>query len=362
MMEFQNIFLDLIRLGVGHPIDCLPRAIDWDVQMAIASSHSLSAIVLDGAQELSKRGELTGGRSMEVGIKKKWIGKVIQNYEWKYREYQKCIAQLAQFYNNHGFRIMVLKGYGLSLNYPIPQHRPCGDIDIWLFGNHEEADYMLSRELSIPIDTTHHHHTVFSFNGFTVENHYDFVNVHYGHGNAKLEKVFKELAMDDSVKTDIDGFEFCLPSATLHSLFLLRHSMLHFTSTRLNLRQVLDWAFFIEKHFSEVNWAWFLQVVDDFHMTDFFRCINAICIEDLGFNASCFPLFKFDSDLKNRVLNDILCPEFDENAPSRICQRIPFKYRRWQANAWKQEFCYHDSRFKAFWTGVWGHLLKPEMI
>lgn len=36
--------------------------------------------------------------------------------------------------------MMVLKGYGLSLNYLKPSHRPCGDIDIWLFGKQKEAD------------------------------------------------------------------------------------------------------------------------------------------------------------------------------------------------------------------------------
>lgn len=41
---------------------------------------------------------------------------------------------------------------------------------------------------------------------------------------------------------------------------------------------------------------------------------------------------------------------------------VALKYRRWQANAWKQDLCYGDSRFKSFWTGVWGHLMKPGMI
>ena len=203
---------------------------------ALASEQGLSAIVLDGAQALTDRGGLTDGRSMDKALKKQWIGTVIQSYEWKYEDYRKRIGQLAKFYNEHGYKLMVIKGYGLSLNYPIPQHRPCGDIDIWAFGRYKEADKALSHELKIPVDTSHHHHTTFTFEDYLVENHYDFVNVHYGHGNEKLEKVFKELAMDDSIRTEIDGQTLYLPSANLHALFVLRHTMSHFASTGMNLR------------------------------------------------------------------------------------------------------------------------------
>ena len=97
-------------------------------------------------------------------------------------------------------------------------------------------------------------------------------------------------------------------------------------------------------------------------MMPLYDILNAICVEDLGFDFSVFPSSQFDSVLKERVLNDILSPEFSGISPASIWKRIPFKYRRWQANAWKQDFCYGDSRFKSFWIGVWGHLMKPGMI
>lgn len=357
-------FFSIIRLGINHPVNLIPDAIDWPSMQDLASKHGLSAIVLDGVQKLMDNGLLEGGRSMDVALKKKWIGSVIQNYEWKYEDYRNSIAQLAEFYNQHGYRMMVLKGYGLSLNYPIPQHRPCGDIDIWTFGQYREADRIISQTLLIPIDSAHHHHTTFSFNGYLVENHYDFVNVYYGHRNNSFEKVLKELAMDDSVKTEINGEIIYLPSANLNALFLLRHCMLHFASTEMSVRQIIDWGLFIENHTSEIDWPWFLRIIDEYHMMDFFHCLNTICMDDLGFDSSFFPGVEFDSNstLKNRMLNDVLTPEFNEVIPTRVWQRILFKYRRWQANAWKQDLCYGDSRFKAFWSGVWGHLMKPGMI
>ena len=81
--------------------------------------------------------------------------------------------------------MMVLKGYGLSLNYPIPSHRPCGDVDIWNFGEYRRADKVLHDKLGITVDNSHHHHTTFTFQDQFFENHYDFINVH-SHPSSKV--------------------------------------------------------------------------------------------------------------------------------------------------------------------------------
>ena len=91
---------------------------------------------------------------------------------------------------------------------------------------------------------------------------------------------------------------------------------------------------------------------------------NAICIEDLGFEPSAFPegQAQCSPDLKQRVLDEILSPEFDGKVPKAVLSRLAFKLRRWKANAWKHRLCYKESMWSAFWSGVWNHLLKPSSI
>ncbi len=137
---------------------------------------------------------------------------------------------------------------------------------------------------------------------------------------------------------------------------------MHFASTKMSLRQVLDWGFFIKNHKSEIDWTWFMQTLAEYHMVDFFHCLNSICVDDLGFDVSAFPRFQFNPTLKDRVLEDTLSPEFNGKLPSGLLKRIVFRYRRWQANAWKQDLCYRDNRFKSFLIGLWGHIMKPGMF
>lgn len=344
-----------MRMGIGHKANPQTTSVDWSALKNLAERHGLSAVVLDGLDKCDTA-------SLAVTSKLEWIGEVLQNYEGRYADYQKRIGQLAGFYNQHGFKLMVLKGYGLSLNYPKPSHRPCGDIDIYAFGDYKAADETLSKELGIKIEKGHHHHTVFEWKGYSVENHYDFVNVHYGHSNDELEKIFKELAKDDTHCVEIGGERIYLPSPNLHALFLLRHCMQDFASAELNLRQVLDWAFFVENHTSEIDWKWLVEIIKEFKMTDFFNILNAICVGDLGFDFKIFPIVQFDPFIKEKVLNELLEPSFAREEPKGLFARLAYKYRRWKGNAWKQELCYHDGRLRSFFSGVWNHLLKPKTI
>ena len=360
--ESKTAFLELLRLGVGvHEIAPMPNHIDWNAVKSLADQHELSAVVLDGTDCLNARFPNLAN-AMPMSLKLKWIGEVLQNYEHRYVAYEKAISSLARFYSQHGFKMMVLKGYGLSLNYPKPNHRPCGDIDIWLFGKWKEADDVLLSEKGVRIDTSHHHHTVFDWQGFSVENHYNFLNVYHHRSNVEMEVILEELGQDDSFSVEVNGTKVNLPNANLHALFMLRHCMSNFASTGIKLRQLLDWAFFARKHKTDIDWGWLDEQLAHFGMKKLSDIINAICVCDLGFEDSIFPNVQYDPALKERVLNDMLSPEFSEKEPDSFVFRAVFKYRRWKANAWKHELCFKESLWSAFWSGVVSHLMKPQSI
>ena len=356
LSDNKEIFFSLIRLGVGHHVGLLPKQIDWGVIEALSNEQGLSAVLVDGVDKLPL--EQRPPKPMLL----QWIGETLQGYECRYELYRRTIAELAAFYNKHGFKMMVLKGYACSLDWPNPEHRPCGDIDIWQFGQQKEADTILAKEKGLEIDRSHHHHTVFYWRDFMVENHYDFIEIHHHQTSPALEKILKELGQDDSHSVEIDGEKVFLPSPNLHALFLLRHAMEHFASTDINIRQLLDWAFFVEKHGKEVDWEWLERTLEEFGMRKLYDVFNAICVEDLGFEVTIFPRVQFLPSLKERVLNEILNPEFNEEKPKGIISRVCFKYRRWKANGWKQELCYKGSRWSAFWSATWNHILKPNSI
>lgn len=352
----EESFIQLVRLGVGHCADDQIVVSDWNQMKSLAERQGLSAIVVDGIDQLPENQRPSKELLLE------WIGEVLQGYEYRYESYKKIIADLAGFYNSHGYQMMVFKGYACSLDWPKPEHRPCGDIDIWQFGQQKRADKLVASEKSIKIDTSHHHHSIFTWGDFTVENHYDFINIYHHKSNKEIETILKEKAMDDSHFLSLYGEKIYLPSPDLHALFLLKHLMMHFAAEGITLRQILDWAFFAEKHNKEINWEWLLGVLNKYGMMPAFQLYNAICVEDLGFDASLFPPIKYEITIKERVIKEIFSPEYDKILPKGLLPRTMYKIKRWKGNSWKHELCYNESMWSAFWSGVWGHLLKPKSI
>lgn len=355
-LETEEIFLQLVRLGIGHSAIALPDRIDWDNMETFAANLGPSAIIIDGIDKLPESSR------PPKALLLRWIGNTLQGYDYRYEQYCRTIAEMSAWHNANSFKMMVLKGDACSLNWPKPEYRPCGDIDIWQFGKQREADAVLQREKGIKIDNSHHHHTVFYWRDFMVENNYDFIEVHHHSSSPALEKILKEKGQDDSYSVEVSGERVYVPSPNLHALFLLRHSMEHFASTGITLRQLLDWAFFAEKQGKDVECDWLEGVLDQFGMIRLYEIFNAICIEDLGFEAGFFHRVQFESMLKERVLNDILSLEFSGEEPKRILCRVLFKFHRWKANGWKQELCYNGSRLSAFWYATWNHLIKLASI
>lgn len=358
--NLRSIFLALVRVGIGHSMSLPITDVDLPVVKTISEKQGLLAVVLDGLEGVQHKGFQINSLQDKI-LLAQWIGEVSQFYEQRYEQNLHAISDLAAFYNNHGLKMMVLKGFACSLNWPKAAHRPIGDIDIWQFGQHHQADAALTNE-GIKIDSSHHHHTVFIWRDFMVENHFDFINVHHHKSNRVLEKELKRLGEDDTQFVEVYGEKVYLPSPNLHALFLLKHTMNDFSSFSMTLRQLLDWAFHVQRYNKEIDWNWLLSIMEKFHMREFFNCINAICVEDLGFDVNIFPYIQFNPEIKGRVLDDILYPKYSVREPYSLLPRLMYKYYRWKANEWKHKLCYEESMCSAFWSGVWSHLLKPSSI
>jgi len=349
LSELSKCLLALLRGDAVAPLD-------WEGLMRLASNQGVLAIAYDRIVELSESGKIDVPKPIIL----KWIAASMA-YEKRYSKYEIAISRLAQFYNEHGFKMMLLKGYGLSLNYPIPKHRTCGDIDIWNYGEYKAADKALKEEKGVRIDDSKHHHTVFYIGGFMVENHYNFLNVHSHKSNMGIEKRLLQL-VEPCETVNVTGQTVYLPSPNFNALFLLVHSAKHFAAAELNLRQLQDWAYFVAKYSEQIDWNSLYSDCKKWNKDKFLNVINAICVDYLGFNPKDFPIEENDEELEDQVLAEILEPEFSEEFPKGYLKILSFKYRRWRASEWKNNIVYPESQVATFFRQLWSHILKPASI
>lgn len=342
----------------------------WKEVIDLSFEQGVAAIAVDGLQRsLEKRAESL--ESLELALdspeledlKYEWFGAVF-SCEDDYSGYLAKLRELMGLYRSEGIRAMVLKGYGLGLNYPIPAHRPTGDVDIYQFGRWEEADALAAAKLGVTVDNSHHHHSVFAFKGLTVENHYDFVNVHSHRSSADVERTLKSLA---AVGRTVDGID--LPSADFNALFVIRHIAAHFAAEGMNLRQLLDWALFVREHSAEVDWKAAWECYRRWNMHRFVLCIDEIAVRWLGFERGIFGIPEefaafgaSDAALVDRVLEEILHPTRVEGGRGCLPVYVWRRFRQWWLSRWKHRIVYSDSLVSTFLWQVRSHLMKPATL
>ena len=204
-------------MGTESPREILPELakLQWGEIYRLAVRQGTGALIWDALRQLHAM------EYLPLSLRVQWAYNVEQ-IEDRYRKQEKVLAGLSKFYASHSISLMLLKGYGLSFCYPCPEHRECGDIDIWLFGRQREADELLCREWGIRIDEDKHHHTVFLIDGIMVENHYDFLNVHAHASNREIEQLLRTYAEIHGETICLKDTEIHLPSPSFNALFLLQ--------------------------------------------------------------------------------------------------------------------------------------------
>jgi hypothetical protein len=351
--------LELIKVGLGKS-DKLPYCDDWHSLMVMSLQQGVPGITFDAIQSGFKVEEKES-INLPTTVMMEWFGMVNQLARL-YDINKKTTEKLGLFYAKHGIPMMLLKGYGLSLNYPNPRRRPSGDIDIYLFGEWKKADKLLAKEAHVKIDNSHHHHSVFHIERQMVENHYDFVNVHSHRSNRAIEEHFKELANDRGEEIMKNVF---LPSPLLEVEFTARHAASHFASGEMTIRQLLDWLLLAEKKTSLIAWDKFWHDMRWMGMEKFVVALIDIGIDHLGFDKDIFHIpadVLSDKALSERMVKDILYPVFNQTAPRGFIQYIGWMIKRWWANRWRHEIVYSDSLFNTFIMQVCSHVMKPTTL
>lgn len=368
MNKSQQVLLDLVRLEFDDNFKVnIPKDIDWNDVYNECEKQGVLAITWSSIGKLQQKGIITINDENIQLLVMKWFEMVHLAFEERYKKYKHAIKSLAQFYREHEIKMMILKGYGLSLNYPEADLRPCGDIDVWLFREQKKGDKIIE-ESGIEVDYGHHIHTVFSYQGETIENHFEFINYHNHPENKELEEYLQKTADKECEEVEIDGEKIYIPSAQWNAIFLLRHASSHFAGEEIKIRHLIDWGTFVEKYSEKINWDELYSFAKKLNMHRFLECINWLCIKYLGISSKHFPSFSCDECLAERILDNIFNDEFgsyghnSDLLKQNIVKRIVWRYKRWKSNQWKYAIVYKGNTFSNFISVVWGHILKPDTI
>ena len=354
-----EVLFQLLRIALGkEEPSSLPNDVNWEELFALSIKQDVVNIAYDGLQKIidSKSEKAVGFDTPKLEeLRYKWIGYGMLA-EKKYESYSRIVSDLAHLYSEYGYQMLLLKGYGLSLYYPIPSHRSTGDIDVSVMRQGEElesaqieADKIFQKKLGMQVTKSKiGHHSHFTYHGILVENHYEYSNTYFGSIKVKkFEDLLQSLAKTDRQERNLYGQTIYLPSPTFNALFLMWHMATHFCNSRIALRQLCDWGQFLSAEHQNIDWLLVKKVIMERGLEQFANTVNYIIKRYLGYNLDCVDSIE-ESKIAERVIDDVFSTEEYCSFLSRI--------NRFPSFGWKYKLVHNSNCFFVLFRSFILHL------
>ena len=271
------------------------------------------------------------------------------------------MRELAKLLADEGIDIMFMKGASLAQLYPIPEWRAFSDIDYYLFGKSRQGIEVMKKH-GIENSAYYHHHTQASLHGVLLENHYDFVERVNHDCDIILDDALKELAETEGRKykatflgDDINNAYIMTP--TMNAIFLMRHMSAHFVGETIPLRQLYDWALFLQKQAKDVDWKLVEKLYEQAGMSAFAGIVQQMLRTHLDFYCKACPIGLGSKELAEKVWNSIIFPPKRDPYKKFSMKYYLFEAKTFYNNRWKHKIVYPNESytllfFKYSWLGV----------
>ena len=328
---------------------------DWEESKILARRGGVSALVFLAALQLPE------GLRPSLQVKLKWALETENSIE-RFGHQEKTALGLSAFFQQAGIRMMILKGLGVARYYPRPELRECGDIDIWLFGQGEKGDRLIT-DSGRDVDTSNPKHSVFSFDGVLIENHHTFLDEVLYATDRRLDKVLARILEKQACSHSGEGaVGIYFPPADFNALFLIRHAAMHFTGG-ISLRHATDWTVFLEREADNIDREKVNRILRREKLDKFAGILTAIACNYLGLSPekAINPYGSYREEA-GKTLADMMReqPVCKSRNPLSI---LAFKARRFSDTQWRYRIVYGRFSFPArVWISVKAHILHPETI
>ncbi len=269
--------------------------------MAFGKRHGVKYLLYEGLLKLPKE------HQPPKDLLLKWYIDC-QTAEKRYEIYLEVIEGLTSLMRQNEIPLMVLKGYTLARLYPMPPRRDRGDIDVYLFGKHLEAEELIDKggygELMLPMQYTNH--TEFMFGGVMVENHMTFVS-----SKDSLTPKIKEFydRIERQITESIERREveeLRLGQETIYQLspnayamFFIGHTLRHASLERTVVRHYCDWVAFFSCNRDRFDLETLRRQIEECGLCEYVANVEAFCRAKLGFE----PIFNFDHKIHKGLLS-----------------------------------------------------------
>lgn len=282
----------------GKEPQVAPNFKEWGRVVRLAKSQSVLGIV--GQVMLTDEG-LAKRIPQELKVRiKQFVMMNVLTHELIDKTLVKVVSALRE----GGVESVLLKGQGIARNYPRPELRQCGDIDLYVGLENAEkshellapiADKIDAKEL-IPVDK-HFHVTMDGGVEVEVHRYTQTKNV------ASLNEIYQTASgfgtTANLVAYDFYGVPVNTPADDFNVFYVFDHLFHHFLTSGVGLRQLCDWMMFLHNRSGNLNHEYLHQLLVDMKLLEPWQAMGCVLVDKLGLPEEEFPFF--DRKQENKV-------------------------------------------------------------
>lgn len=250
-MVADDILLELVRAALGSwPVEGGLEGVSaraWQKVIAMSFRQGVGVVAADGYHKIVScvPGMKTALDSKEMeDLRYEWFGSVLQ-VESEYGARWKTAVELTDIFAASGIRSYVLKGFSFARLYPVPEHRECGDFDVWLGGDWERGNRLME-DYGVKVSRKDYKDSSFRYKGLHVENHRFCTPIRGSRRRKEYERYLLSIMSEGEVR--LRDTQMWSPGPLFNALFVTSHAMNHFVNEGgITLRHILDWKLVTEE-------------------------------------------------------------------------------------------------------------------
>ena len=323
--------LGLLSASLG--LDCRVEDIqalteaEWNRLIDISFDSGVAALAVDGYHSLGVETLLDEVRMRE--LRYEWFASVLQvEDEYKYKFIR--AARFANALEQQDVQCRVLKGMSFATYYRCPDHRECGDCDVYL-GSGFETGNDVALQLGGKYEFGTYKHSHLYFGKLMVENH-RYLTDFNGTRQGRKTELLLESIIDEAPGKKIGDSQLICPNDHFNALFLIKHAHGNFLYGGLTLRMIYDWAALLICCQDRLDWKLLNEEFAECRLLPFAHLMTSLCVDYLDVRLSCEDIGLCDDPaLVAEVMADTLAGGIHtrgkETFPKK-CLRISRRFRR----------------------------------
>lgn len=300
MNDTENLLLQLTGRALFHaPAKFNLATVDWSALYKEALNQAMTILIWDALSDAERA-------FMPQTIAVKWEQNVmlhIMHNEKLLYEQRKVIGLLT----DASISCAILKGSSSAACYPNSALRIMGDIDIFVKPEQQIAavNILQANGYGEARGENHPCHLSVSKDDVTVEVHKQLNGLDIN-DDKELRMRFDAFFSDALENVEmVDGVPFL--SDNHQAFVLILHKLEHFLHNELGLRQLCDWAVFVDKKLDDRLWKELKPRLEEFGLLTFTGIMTKACVDYLGLSEGKAPWTEeFDKGLSDEVMEQIL--------------------------------------------------------